>query len=112
MPIYEYLCPDNGSTIEVLHGMNEKLTTWGELCARAGVDTGTTPPGAPVEKLLFAPGVSSPAGNSKLKDMGFTKLVKRDSGVYENVTATSDESRYVVAGDQSTLPKFSKKIPS
>jgi hypothetical protein len=51
-----------------------------------------------------------PVGNSKLKEKGFTKLVRRDEGVYENVTATGDEARYMKEGDPSTLPHLKKKI--
>ena len=54
MPIYEYRCAANGRLVEVQHKMAEKLQTWGELCARAGVSPGTTNPKAPVEKLLSA----------------------------------------------------------
>ena len=110
MPVYEYLCPANGKSLEVVHPMAQTVATWGQLCALAGIDAGRTRQDAPVEKLLFAPGVSAPAGNSKLKEMGFTKLVRRDSGVYENVTATGKESRYMNAGDASTMPDLKRKI--
>ena len=110
MPVYEYHCEANGLSAEVVHGMTENIATWGELCARVGADPGDTPSDSPVERLLFAPGISTPAGNTKLKEMGFTKLVRRDKGVYENVTSSGDESRYMVAGDKSTLPHLTKKI--
>ncbi|NUP89554.1 MAG: zinc ribbon domain-containing protein [Candidatus Sumerlaeia bacterium] len=110
MPLYDYFCPANGRTVEVFHGMNERILTWGELCGRTAVALGDTSPEAPVEKLIAAPGVNTPVGDSKLKNMGFTKLVKRDKGVYENVTATGSESRYMKADDPSTLPHLSKKI--
>ena len=54
MPIYEYRCEANGHLVEVRHGMNERLTTWGELCARAGISRGATAPGAAVVKLISA----------------------------------------------------------
>lgn len=110
MPVYEYICHANGNTVEVMHGMTEKVETWGRLCELARMDPGTTPPQTPVERLLFAPGISTPAGNTKLREMGFTKLVKRDTGVYENVTASRGESRYMNAGDASTLPNLKGKI--
>jgi hypothetical protein len=90
--------------------MNVRLQTWGEVCSALGIELGDTPADAPVEKLLFAPGISTPIGDSKLKELGFTKLVKRDHGVYENVTATGNESRYMRAGDKSTLPDLKRKI--
>ena len=42
--------------------------------------------------------------------MGFTKLVKRDDGVYENVTARDGDSRYVVRDKTDTLPNLKKTI--
>lgn len=110
MPVYEYVCAANGRIVEVFHPMSERIQTWGQLCALSGIDQGNTPAEAPVEKLLFAPGISTPVGDSKLKELGFTKLVRRDSGVYENVTATGNESRYMKAGDPSTMPNFKAKI--
>ena len=55
MPYYEYRCETNKQTVEVRHSMDERLQTWGELAERAGVDAGTTPADAPVDKLLSAP---------------------------------------------------------
>ena len=55
MPYYEYRCATNGQTLEVRHGMDEHLETWGDLVASAGVDVGTTPADTPVDKLLSAP---------------------------------------------------------
>ena len=55
MPYYEYHCATNGRTLEVRHGMAERLETWGELVDRAGADGGDTPRSAAVERLLSAP---------------------------------------------------------
>ena len=52
MPTYEYYCESNDQTIEVLHGMNESLTTWGEVCACAGIDPQTTSEDAVVQRKL------------------------------------------------------------
>ena len=54
MPTYEYYCASNGQTIEVLHGMNENLVSWGALCARAETEVGDTPENATVERKLSA----------------------------------------------------------
>ncbi len=54
MPTYEYLCEANGRVLEVRHKMAERLKTWGELCARAGIPPGRTSPAAPVKKLISA----------------------------------------------------------
>jgi predicted nucleic acid-binding Zn ribbon protein len=110
MPVYEYHCPANGQSVEVVHPITDRLQTWGELCGASNHPLGDTAADSPVERLLFAAGVCTPASNSKLKEMGFTKLVKRDSGVYENVTASGGESRYMKADDPSSMPHLSKKI--
>ena len=52
MPSYDYLCEENGQTIEVKHSMNDKLMTWGEVCEKAGMDTGDTPAETPVKRLI------------------------------------------------------------
>lgn len=51
MPTYDYRCDTNGRVLEVSHRMSESLATWGELCARAGIDRGDTPAEAPVHRL-------------------------------------------------------------
>jgi len=110
MPVYEYFCKTNNTSVEVEHPITVSLATWGELCERTGIDPGETPADAPIEKLLFPTGIATPKTNADLKNLGFTKLVKRDTGVYENVTATGSESRYMNAGDSSTLPDIKRKI--
>lgn len=110
VPIYNYFCEANGTSVEVHHGMRQSLSTWGEVCATAGIDPGSTPVDASVERLLYAPSLHSPTGDADLKAQGFTKLVRRDQGVYENVTATGDEKRYVRADDASSMPDFKRKV--
>lgn len=110
MPTYDYFCASNNKTIEVVHSIHEKLETWGQLCQMAKCDPGDTPENAPVRRLITAPSVVVPTSNSDYKSMGFTKLVKRDEGVYENVTATDNESKVVRPGDRKTYPDFHKKI--
>ena len=111
MPVYEYHCDANGKTVEVNHAVDMKISNWGELCYTAGIDFGNTDPVSPVRKIITkAPGISVPAFNSELKNQGFTKLVKRESGVYENVTATGDEKRYMKRGDKDSIPHIHKKI--
>lgn len=41
----------------------------------------------------------SPKGAGELKNLGFTKLVRRDKGVYENVTANHGEKKIVDANE-------------
>jgi predicted nucleic acid-binding Zn ribbon protein len=52
MPTYDYLCAANGRVVEVQHRMSEEVTTWGDLCQRAGLETGDTPADATVEKTF------------------------------------------------------------
>lgn len=110
MPTYEYLCEENGQVISVKHSMNLVVRNWGELCFAAQVPLGDTGFETPVRKKMSAAAIAIPTGNSTLKNAGFTKLVKRDSGVYENVTATGSEKRYMKAGDPSSMPHLHKKI--
>ena len=52
----------------------------------------------PVRKRISCVGLSIQKTNTEIRDLGFTKLVKRDDGVYENVTQRGKESRYMEAG--------------
>ena len=52
MPTYDYLCPENGKTVEISHRMVETLATWGDLCERAGIEPGDTPADSPVRKVI------------------------------------------------------------
>lgn len=110
MPFYDYYCAANDKTVEIKHGINVEITTWGEVCYAAQIPLGDTDFLAPVRKVISPPAIAVPVGNTKLKELGFTKLVKRDSGVYENVTRSGEESRYMKAGDKTTLPHLHKKI--
>ena len=111
MPVYDYYCKKNERTVEVIHPMSVKLSTWGEICYVAQIPLGDTDPLAPVERIIrTAPGVSVTPSNSELKNLGFTKLVKRDDGVYENVTAVEGEKRYMKRDDPESLPHINKKV--
>ena len=111
MPSYDYYCEENGQTIEVVHSIDARLQTWGEVCYVAQMPLGRTDPGVPVRKVFrTAPGVAVPIANSQLKNHGFTKLIKRDDGVYENVTAQDGEKRYMQRDDPASLPHLHKKI--
>jgi putative FmdB family regulatory protein len=65
--------------------------------------------GGPVKRLISAPQLSFPKTSAELKNQGFTKLVRRDKGVYENVTAQKGESRVVNLGDESTYPRKARR---
>ncbi|MGV0006089.1 MAG: zinc ribbon domain-containing protein [Candidatus Porifericomitaceae bacterium WSBS_2022_MAG_OTU9] len=90
--------------------MNTELHYWGELCYTTGMTLGKTPPEAPVQMEISAPAIAVPTSNNHLKELGFTKLVRRDEGVYENVTALDHEKRYVTRGQKDSMPDFKSKI--
>ena len=110
MPYYDYFCEANGRTVQVRHRMNVVLRTWGEVCYAAQVPLGDTEALAPVRKVLSAPSILLPVGDSELKEKGFTKLVRRDDGNYENVTALDGEPRVMKRDEPATVPDLSKKI--
>jgi putative FmdB family regulatory protein len=64
----------------------------------------------PVNKLISLVGIAVSKSNSELRDLGFTKLVKRDDGVYENVTARDGDSKYMRRGEDNTIPNVSKIV--
>lgn len=111
MPVYEYRCDANGKTVEVQHDADVTLRTWGELCFIARLAMDQTDPFSPVKRVIRkAPAVSVATLNSELREAGFTKLVKRDEGVYENVTAIDGEERYMKRGRKKSIPHLHKKI--
>jgi hypothetical protein len=110
MPSYDYYCEANNRTVEVNHTVNATLQTWGEVCYVAQIPLGDTDPMAPVRKVISAPAIAIPIGNSKLKELGFTKLVRRDQGVMENVTALDHEKRYFRADDPTSVPDIEGKV--
>jgi len=55
MPFYQYFCEANQQTVEVRHAMSERLKTWAQVCAHAGIDPGSTPSQSPVVRLISAP---------------------------------------------------------
>ncbi|MEW6220074.1 MAG: zinc ribbon domain-containing protein [Thermodesulfobacteriota bacterium] len=98
MPVYEYEhlhapCAD-GAVFEVVQSIHAPRLTACPSC------------GAPVRRLISRVAVSCPKTASDLKSLGFTKLVRRDSGVYENVTASGKESRIWDAAKPETMPKL------
>jgi putative FmdB family regulatory protein len=66
--------------------------------------------GEPVQKIVSKINISCPRSDRELRDLGFTKLVKRDDGVYENVTARNGDSRYMKRGRPETIPDLRKTI--
>jgi putative FmdB family regulatory protein len=102
MPVYEYEHQGNacqlGKVFEVEHPITDEAL---KKCPQCGGD---------LVRLISRVFINTPTGDSKLKNMGFTKLVRRDSGVYENVTATGHESRYFESDKPETMPDLKRKI--
>ena len=112
MPRYDYRCDANEATLKVVHSITTEVATWAELCALAGIEPGSTPADAPVRKVILqAPMANTPIGDAGIKDIGFTKLVKRDDGVYENVTRSGTDKRYVRADDPNSMRDIARKLP-
>jgi hypothetical protein len=64
MPTYDYHCAANSRTVSVQHSMKEKISNWGELCQRAGLELDRTPADAGVERIIsggIALPIASPA---------------------------------------------------
>ena len=102
MPIYEYQhlkksCA-RGEIFEFSQSIHEEELTRCPDC------------GEPVRKLISRMNINTPKTNSELKDMGFTKLVRRDDGVYENVTARDGESKFMHRDKPKTYPNLKKTI--
>ena len=53
MPMYDYFCPANERTVQVMHPMAEDIHNWGEVCARAKIALDATPADAPVSRVLL-----------------------------------------------------------
>ena len=87
MPIYEYEHEGEpcakGRRFDVLQKTGEPHLTVCPECGR------------PVRRLISRPNIALPVSDSKLKNLGFSKLVKREKDVYENVTAGEGEPRFV-----------------
>ena len=102
MPIYEYehldqFC-EHGKIFEIKQSIKDDSFTQCPYCQ------------GKVRKRISRIGLSISKTNTELRDLGFTKLVKRDDGVYENVTRRNGESRYMEAGKPETVPHFTKTI--
>ena len=102
MPIYEYEHKGDGCDWGKGFEIEQKITEDRmEVCPNCQ---------QPIVRLISRTFVSTPKSNTELRDMGFTKLVKRDDGVYENVTRRGEDAKYMNKGDASTMPDLSKTI--
>jgi len=102
MPRYEYEHLEQpcalGAIFEVEQSMRDRPLT---RCPRCN---------GRVHKIVSRINVSTPRSNAELRDMGFTKLVKRDDGVYENVTRRGGDKRYMLRDKPETIPDLGKTV--
>jgi len=102
MPVYEYEHVGDGCSrgkrFEIYQPITDERF---KVCPSCG---------QPVERLIPRAYVSTPTSDSELKSMGFAKLVRRDDGVYENVTALDGESKVMEAGKPDTMPDIKRRI--
>ena len=102
MPIYEYEHCKNGCSLGKVFELTQSITSEKlTACPYCGNE---------VKRLISLVAISTPTTNSELKDHGFTKLVRRDNGVYENVTATDKKSRYWDTNTPGSMPDIKSKI--
>jgi rubredoxin len=66
--------------------------------------------GRPVDKVLFPSAIKKRHFDCELRDKGFTKLVRVDDGIFENVTRRPGEARYWDRSKPETLPILEKTI--
>jgi putative FmdB family regulatory protein len=104
MPIYEYehmeVGCELGKRFEIKQSMKDPVLKKCPNCKKI------------VKRNISLVGISVAKSNSELRDLGFTKLVRRDDGVYENVTARKGDSRYMERDKPETIPDLSKIISS
>ena len=102
MPTYIYECENQkcpcGGNFTIEQSIRDDRLT---VCPECG---------GPVERLITPANINLPKGDTELRDKGFAKLVRRDKGVYENVTALNGESRYWDANKPGTMPDLKRRI--
>ena len=102
MPVYEYEHLGKGCKLGKKFELTQSIySAKFKTCPECGKK---------VKKLVSVVGISTPKTNSDLKNMGFTKLVRRDDGVYENVTATGKESKVWDSRKPETMPDIKSKV--
>ena len=102
MPVYEYEHLKDPCSLGKVFDYNQSIDD--KQLVRCPQCSG------PVKKNISSINISCPKTNSELRDLGFTKLVRRDDGVYENVTQRDGDSRYMVKNKPETIPDLSRTI--
>jgi len=102
MPVYEYEHTKDACKTGVVFAINQSIHD--KPLSRCPKCSG------PVKKIISMANISTPKTNTELRNMGFTKLVRRDDGVYENVTARDGDSKTVIRDKPETLPDLSRTV--
>ncbi|MEW6267316.1 MAG: FmdB family zinc ribbon protein [Thermodesulfobacteriota bacterium] len=102
MPIYEYEHLETPCALGRIFEVEQVIRDWPlTKCPDCG---------GPVRRLLQAAYIKKKKTNAELRDLGFTKLVRVDDGIFENVTAREGESRIVDRRNPETFPHLEKII--
>lgn len=102
MPVYEYEHLGEGCSLGKCFDFSQSIKSEKlQSCPECG---------QAVQRLISIFAVNSPKSVSDLKSHGFTKLVKREKGIYENVTADSGENRIWDVTKPETMPNLKGKI--
>lgn len=66
--------------------------------------------GGAVERGVAAAALRTRKFDCELKDLGFTKLVRVDEGIFENKTRRPGENKYVDRRDPQSFPNLKKTV--
>lgn len=66
--------------------------------------------GGAVERGVAAASIRTHKFDCELKDLGFTKLVRVDEGIFENKTRRNGDGKYVDRHDPKTFPNLKKTV--
>lgn len=97
MPVYLYRVVGDDQRFEVNHSMSEEPQTWEDLCNLSDLEANSYDPKSRVERLIVPVAARVSHFTSDLKNGGFRRLERRDSGVYEDVTAPKGPERFLDA---------------
>lgn len=97
MPVYTYRVVGDDHRFEITHSMSEEPQTWGDLCKLSDLEVARYDSASRVERLIVPVAARVSQFTSDLKNGGFRRLERRDSGVYEDVTAPKGPERFLDA---------------
>ena len=66
--------------------------------------------GGSVERQMASSSIRTRKFNCELRDLGFTKLVRVDEGIFENVTRRPGEEKFIDRRRPETFPRLGKTV--